>query len=150
GAVNAGGSPSGGMGSGGSPNGRGGSSSGKGGSGNGGASAGSGGGTVGPTLGTGVTVHLVPASGVSGSQRINFAVPFQPGQLADASQLRAMNGTVELKAGRRTLATYADGRPRSVQIQFDLDVAGETDVAVRVGETPTTDVLPLVPVEDTL
>ena len=103
-----------------------------------------------PSLGPAVTVHLVPQSGVSGSQRINFAVPLQPGQLDDASQVRVLRGSDELSAGRRALATYAGGSARSVQLQFDLDMSGETDVDVHIGEAPTTDELDLMPVSATL
>jgi hypothetical protein len=103
-----------------------------------------------PGLGTTVKVHLVPADGVSGTQRVNFAVPLQPGQLDDAARVRVLAGGKELMAGRRALATHPDGSPRSVQLQFDLDVAGESDVELRLDETPTTGSLPLVSVDTTL
>jgi hypothetical protein len=95
-------------------------------------------------------VHLVPADGVSGSQRVNFAVPLQPGQLDGAARVRVLGGGKELVAGRRALATHPDGSLRSVQLQFDLDVSGESDVELRLGEMPTTDSLPLVSVDTTL
>ena len=103
-----------------------------------------------PSLGRVVTVHLVPGAGVSGSQRINFAVPLEPGQLDDPSQVRVLQGAQELAAARRGLASHADGSVRSVQIQFELEVSGETDVEVRLGEAPTTAELSLVPVASTL
>jgi hypothetical protein len=119
---------------------------------NGGASPGTGGSGTGgaPTLGTSTTVHLVPQSGVSGSQRVNFGVPLQIGQLADADKVTVLHGGTELQAGRRALVRFTDGSIRSVQIQFDLDASGETDVEVRVGQTPTTSTLPLVSVDTTL
>lgn len=117
----------------------------------GGPSANGGNGAAGqPAIGPNVTVHLVPSDGISGSQRINFALPLRPGQLTDANNVRVENGTTELKAGRRALATYSDGSLRSVQVQFDLDIAGEADIDVRVGEPPTTDAIPLVSADTTL
>lgn len=141
--------------------------SGRGGSGAGGASgssgqdedAGSGAGTGGTdapapdggtTLGGILTVHLVPADGSSGAQRINFAVPLESGQLDDASQVRVLHDGDELATGRRALASYADGSVRSVQLQVELELSGETDLEVWIGDAPTTDELALVPVADTL
>jgi hypothetical protein len=123
-----------------------GGSSGSGGTGSGGV-GGSGGG---PPLGASVRVHLVPAQGVSGSQRVNFAVPLQPGQLSDASSVRVLQGDQELGSARRGLAAYADGSLRSVQIQVELSVSGESDLEVRLGEASTAEALPPVPVESTL
>lgn len=120
-------------------------------SGTGGTSIGGVGGSGGGTpLGVSVTVHLVPADGVSGSQRVNFAVPLQHGQLSDARAVRVLHGDREIAAARRGLATYRDGSLRSVQIQVDLDVADETDLEVRLGEAPGTQALTAVSVETTL
>lgn len=111
---------------------------------------GSGGSAGEPPLGTSVTVHLIPAQGVSGTQRVNFGLPLQPGQLTDAERVRVLAGSQELRAARRALAKYADGSVRSVQIQFDTAIAGEADVQLHVGEAPTTEALSLVAVETTL
>ncbi len=108
------------------------------------------GGTGDPPLGTTVTVHLVPAQGVSGAQRVNLGLPLQAGQLRDPEQVRVVRGTEELAAARRALAKYGDGSLRSVQIQFDVTVSGEADVELRVGEAPTTQALTLASVETTL
>jgi hypothetical protein len=108
------------------------------------------GGTAAPSLGQALTVHLVPAAGISGSQRINVAVPLERGQLLDASQVRVLRGSTELPAGRRALAKYADGSLRSVQVQFDLDLNAEADVEIHLGEPPTTKELSLMPVSATL
>ncbi len=117
----------------------------------GGTSPGGVGGTGGgPPLGASVTVHLVPADGVTGPERVNFAVPLQPGQLSDASAVRVVLGDQELAAARRGLATYGDGSLRSVQLQVELDVAGETELEVRLGEAPTTDALTVASVDTTL
>src|SRR5690606_34541089 len=56
----------------------------------------------------------------------------------------------ELAAGRRALARYADGSVRSVQIQVDADVAPGAKLEIRLGESPATSALALVPVADTL
>jgi hypothetical protein len=121
--------------------------------GSGGGGGGSGGGSGGggePVLAMSTKVHLVPSENVSGAQRVNFALPLQPGQLTNANDVRVLRGSEELKAGRRALATHPGGSVRSVQIQFELDVSGESDVELRLGEKPTTDPLPLVPVDATL
>ncbi len=128
------------------------------GAGDGPASAGSAGETTG-TAGTGgapttlpasVMVHLVPQEGVTGAQRVNFAVPLAPGQLEDESMVRVLAAGDEVAAYRRGLASYADGSLRSVQIQVDLTLDAEADVEVLLGESPTTQALEAVPVEDTL
>ena len=103
-----------------------------------------------PPLGTSVTVHLVPAQGVSGTQRVNLGLPLQPGQLSDAEQVRVLAGSQELRAARRALAKYPDGSLRSVQIQFDTTIAGEADIELHVGEAPTSKALTLASVDTTL
>jgi hypothetical protein len=97
-----------------------------------------------------VTVHLVPQQGISGAQRINFAVPLAPGRLSDAALLKVTSAGVEVPTFRRGLANHADGSLRSVQIQIDLTLAAEMDVAVELGASPTTTPLTAVPVEQTL
>jgi hypothetical protein len=81
-------------------------------------------------------VHLVPQAGVSGSQRVNFAVPLAPGQLSDETLVRVLCGGVEVSAFRRGLACYGDDSLRSVQVQLEQTLAGEADVEVRLGEKP--------------
>ncbi|HET6283505.1 MAG TPA: hypothetical protein VFH73_21290 [Polyangia bacterium] len=117
-----------------------------------GGAGGSSGGTGGAAgaLGSVLTVHLVPAAGVSGMTRVNFAVPLRPGQLTDAARLRVLSGATELRSGRRALASYGDGSLRSVQVQVELPVAGEADLTVRIGEAATAGDLPLVAVATTL
>jgi hypothetical protein len=97
-----------------------------------------------------VTVHLVPQQGISGAQRINFAVPLAPGRLSDAAFLKVTSAGVEVPTFRRGLANHADGSLRSVQIQIDLTLAAEMDVAVELGARPITTPLTAVPVEQTL
>src|SRR5262245_14154462 len=70
-----------------------------------------------PVVPTKFEIKLV-ASGATGSQRINFAIPFAPGALADEANIRLLAGDTELAAARRVLARHADGSPRSVQIQL--------------------------------
>lgn len=113
--------------------------------------AGGGGGRgVAPGAPQAVAVHLVPRPGVSGPQRVNFAVPLAPGALGDAAAVRVLQAGDELPSARRGLARHPDGSPRSVQIQVDLDLAGETDLEVRLNEDPGVGDLALVPVEETL
>jgi hypothetical protein len=96
-----------------------------------------------------VTVHLVPQAGGRGMQRVNFAVPLWPGALSDAAAVRVEHEGAELPTYSRALASHRDGSVRSVQIQIELDVAGETDIDVQFGAPPAASLDP-VPVEDTL
>ena len=80
-----------------------------------------------PPLGTNVVVHLVPRAGVSGMTRVNFAVPLAPGQLSDPASVRVLVGGAETPSARRALARHPDGSVRSVQVQIDVAIAGESD-----------------------
>src|SRR5687768_3547894 len=62
---------------------------------------------------TSLTVSLVPQAGVSGVQRVIFAVPLPRGQISDANLVRVFSGDTELATSRRALATHADGSLRS-------------------------------------
>jgi hypothetical protein len=103
-----------------------------------------------PSPVTSVDVTLVPQSGVSGTQRVNFAVPLARGQLLDGNRVRVLTGGAELPAARRELAYHPDGSVRSVQIQVQLSVIPNQVLQVRIGETPTTAPLSLVAVSTTL
>jgi len=97
-----------------------------------------------------VDVTLQPRSGVSGVQRVNFAVPLARGQLLDPDRVRVLDGGAELAAARRELALYPDGSIRSIQLQVDVAVSAGKVLQVRLGEEPTTRDLALVPVAETL
>ena len=97
-----------------------------------------------------VDVVLTPAPGVTGVQRVNFAVPLAPGQLRDAGRVRVLAGGVELLAARRALAHHPDRSVRSVQLQVQLAAAAGQILQVRIGEAPTTRPLPLADVATTL
>jgi hypothetical protein len=103
-----------------------------------------------PALPSSVIVHLVPQQGVTGAQRVNFAVPLARGQLRSAAEVRVSSSGSELPAFSRGLASYADGSVRSVQIQIDLSNATEQDVVVELGATPSLAALSPVPVQETL
>src|SRR5687767_11026843 len=60
-------------------------------------------------------VTLVP-DGATGTQRVNFAIPFAAGVITDESNIKIIAGGFELPAARRALAKYADGSIRSVQL----------------------------------
>ena len=77
-------------------------------------------------------VDLVP-NGVTGLQRVNFAVPLAAGTLTEEAELRILAGEVELPAARRALARFADGSLRSVQVQVEVDVAAHAALTVEVG-----------------
>jgi hypothetical protein len=85
-------------------------------------------------------VTLTPETGISGRQRVNFAVPLPAGRIADANQIRVAVGTAnnEVSAARRILARYPDGSPRSVQIQVDVDVTANRDLGVQIATTAST------------
>lgn len=104
--------------------------------------------TDGPMPAEAVVVHLVPQDGVSGAQRINFAVPLWPGALDDGDAITVRVDGSETPSMRRVLANHADGSARAVQIQIDLDIAGERDIDVEFGVAGPT--LEAVPVADTL
>ena len=76
-------------------------------------------------------------------------MPLWSGALADAMQVRVMHEGTEVASTSRGLATYDDGSVRSVQVQFDLEIARETDVEVQFGAAAGSTV-DAVPVEDTL
>lgn len=97
-----------------------------------------------------VMVHLVPRAGVSGQQRVNFAVPLPRGMLTSIANVRVRRGGADVAAGRRALAMYPGGSIRSVQIQFDIQISGPVDVEVRIGEAAVAGSVPLVPVANTL
>ncbi len=106
--------------------------------------------TTGPSLPSSVDVELVPQDGVSGMQRINFAVPLASGQLDDPTRVVVTHEGTEIPATPRGLAPRSDGSLRAVQIQFDLEISGPTTVTVALGGAAGSDAGPLVPVEDTL
>lgn len=97
-----------------------------------------------------VDVHLVPQQDVMGLQRVNFAVPLAPGLLTDATMVQVKHEGVELAVGLRGLARHPDQSWRSVQVQVELEIAGETDLEVVVGEAPTAGTIDVVPVQVTL
>jgi hypothetical protein len=99
---------------------------------------------------TTVRVTLARQTGVSGVQRVNFAVPFAKGALvnADLTKVTRTDG-VEVPAARRVLASYPDGSIRSVQLQVDIDSA-TTALDVRVGTARTTTALAMAEVSTTL
>lgn len=118
-----------------------------------GATGGSGG--TGGTGGTGgvssITVTLLPNAGASGEQRINFAVPLSPGQLSDENQINVVHDGASVVTARRGLSRHGDQSFRSVQIQLNLAISGQTEIEVRVGEAyAEATSLTMVPVEDTL
>jgi hypothetical protein len=87
-----------------------------------------------PPLDPNLTVRLVPAAGVSGTQVVNFAIPLPRG-MARAPYVRVASGGDALETYRRGLGAYDDGSLRAIQVQVELDVAGETTLDVEVGAT---------------
>jgi hypothetical protein len=97
-----------------------------------------------------VEVTLTPRTGVSGTQRVNFAVPLARGQLQDPARVRVLANGVELSAARRGLARYADGSLRSVQLQVDTTVTADASLEVQLDALPATPALELAAVATTL
>ena len=105
-----------------------------------------------PSPASSVNVTLTPPPGVTGSQRVNFAVPLAAGQLTDPNQRarargrrRAARGAPRARALIPT-AAFAACRSRSrptVERRHDPRRSG-------IGETPTTAALSLVAVSTTL
>jgi hypothetical protein len=78
------------------------------------------------------TVSLIP-EGVSGMQRINFAVPLSSGALGDVDMVKVSAGGTELPTARRVLAKHGDGSVRSVQLQLDVDVTTHKTLTIELG-----------------
>ncbi|MBP9206772.1 MAG: hypothetical protein KBG28_22555 [Kofleriaceae bacterium] len=81
---------------------------------------------------TQVSLTLTPEAGVTGAQTVNLGLPLAPGMLTDDSLIRVSAGGTELPAAHRGLARFADGSWRSIQLQFEVDVA-TTTIDVEVG-----------------
>jgi hypothetical protein len=104
-------------------------------------------GTINPSF----RVTLTPQAGVTGVQRINFAVPLPAGTLGSADQIRvSLAGGAELATARRALASWPDGSLRSVQLQVDVDVGTTSALDVQVGSAAGAGSLTRAAVEDTL
>jgi hypothetical protein len=98
-----------------------------------------------------VRVTLAAQTGVVGVQRVNFAVPLPPAAIADVNLTRVQTTAgVELRAARRSLATYPDGSVRSVQLQVDVDPATIDAVDVRLGVAASAAPLTVAEVSTTL
>jgi hypothetical protein len=96
-------------------------------------------------------IELQPQEGVTGTQRVNFAIPLPEGLIGDASEIRiAEAGGDELATARRTLASWPDGSPRSVQLQVEVDVGAVTALDVEVGAASAGGELALADVASTL
>ncbi|MDQ3365285.1 MAG: hypothetical protein M3680_07650 [Myxococcota bacterium] len=109
-----------------------------------------------PTDGTDPTTPLparfevkLVANGVSGTQRVNFALPLPAKAIADGAAIRVLAGSTELAVGHRALASYPDGSPRSVQLQVDVDVTAHSFLTVELGVASAAS-LELAPVAGTL
>ncbi|HWB74084.1 MAG TPA: FG-GAP-like repeat-containing protein [Nannocystaceae bacterium] len=103
-----------------------------------------------PPLPDSVDVELIPDAGVTGVQRVNFAVPLAAGQLADETLVVVTHEGAAIAAGTRGLAPRGDGSFRAMQIQIDLDVGAGTTITVGLGAAGELEPLALVPVEETL
>jgi hypothetical protein len=96
-------------------------------------------------------VELAAQPGVTGVQRIDFAVPLPRRLVTDANLVSvAVADGAELPAARRGLATWPDGSLRSIQIQVDVDVDRVTALDIVVGATPSAGAIDTVPVAETL
>jgi hypothetical protein len=105
----------------------------------------------GPPVDPSFRVELEAQPGVSGTQRINFAVPLPRRLVTDANAVSvAIADGAELDAARRGLASWSDGSLRSLQIQVDVDVGVVTALDLVVGATPSAGAIDAVPVADTL
>jgi hypothetical protein len=87
---------------------------------------------------------------VSGTEHVNFAVPFSPGALTDGTAIRVLSGENEIGARTRVLARHPDGSVRSVELQVELAISGETELEVRLGEPSSATAPSAVSVESTL
>ncbi len=101
--------------------------------GTGGTAGGTGGTAGGAQLPSTVALTLTPASGVTGTQRVNFGLPVPDGVAAATPVAVRIAGSV-VATYARVLATYPSGNARSFQVQFDAP-AGTTTAEVALGIT---------------
>ncbi|HUQ05066.1 MAG TPA: hypothetical protein VM261_21335 [Kofleriaceae bacterium] len=85
-----------------------------------------------PPLDPNLQVQLVPASGQSGTQVVNFAVPLRKG-MATTPDVRVASGGTNLATYRRGLGAYDDGSLRAIQIQVELAVSGPATLDLEIG-----------------
>lgn len=104
----------------------------------------------GPPIDPAFRIELVPQDGVTGAQRVSFAIPLPEGLIGDPALIKIAAGGGEIATARRALAEWPDGSLRSVQLQADVDVATTTGLDVEVGAAATTGALELADVATTL
>lgn len=97
-----------------------------------------------------VTVTLMPQTGVTGTQVVNFAIPLSPGALSEASKVEVLVGDSPAAAHRRGLANYGDGSLRSVHLQVEVDVDTTSEIVVAIGTEATGGTRELVDIVQTL
>lgn len=91
-------------------------------------------------------VQIYSGAGANGpANLVSNAVPFRPGVVSNAANVRVLDGTTEVSIAVRALATWpADGSIRSLLLQFDAPVAKA--YTIQVGTARTTPDRALVPV----
>ena len=94
-----------------------------------------------------LTVHDYPA-GDGPTGLASNGVPFQPGALSNASNLKLMDGSVEVPVAVRVLARWhGDNSIRAVLLQFNAGSGtGTKDYTLHVGESRTSSDIPLTTV----
>jgi hypothetical protein len=98
-----------------------------------------------------VRVTLTAQSGVSGTQRVNFAIPIAAGNVTDVARVRVLTTTGgALAFARQPVATWPDGSLRSVQLQLDVNPVSVPSIDVELGGTPTAASLAIADVSTTL
>ncbi len=96
------------------------------------------------------SVSLVPQSGISGQESVNFAIPLREGLLTDENRIRLLQNGSEITASRRGLARHPDGSWMSVQIQALVTISGTTVLSVEVDQAPLVNSSSMVAVSGTL
>jgi hypothetical protein len=91
------------------------------------------------------TVSTYSGAGANGpAGLVSNSIPFKPGALSDARNVRVLSGAVEVPVAARVLATWpADGSIRALLLQFDASPGTYT---IQVGTARTTSDRALIPV----
>jgi hypothetical protein len=92
------------------------------------------------------SVQVYSGTGANGpANLVSNAVPFRPGALTNAANLRVMDGSVEVPIATKILARWpADGSIRSLLLQFDAPTAKA--YSIQIGSPRSTADRALIPV----
>ena len=90
-----------------------------------------------PSVTVQATVQVYSGAGANGpANLVSNAVPFKPGALQSASDLRVLSGGTEVPVAVQVLASWpSDGSIRSLLVQFDAPAAGAYTIEIGAPRT---------------